>query len=55
MTVIEQADGVLDSTAVRVIQLVIGAMLLVLGLTIEPLTKAGKEKRAAQAGSAPRR
>ena len=46
MTVIEQLGGVLDSTAVRVIQLVIGATLLVLGLTIEPLTKAGKEKRA---------
>jgi Sap, sulfolipid-1-addressing protein len=48
MMVIEQADSVLDSTAVGVIQLVIGATLLVLGLTIEPLTKAGKEKRAAK-------
>ena len=44
MTVIEQADSVLDSTAVRVIQIVIGATLLVLGLTIVPPTKGGKEK-----------
>jgi cytochrome c biogenesis protein CcdA len=60
MVVIEQLGGLLDNTVVRVIQLVIGVTLLVLGLTIEPLTKAGKQKRAAkraarQAASGPTR
>jgi hypothetical protein len=37
----------LDSTGGRVLQLVAGAVLVVLGLTVEPWTKAGKERRRA--------
>ncbi|MDT0200526.1 GAP family protein [Nocardioides sp. AE5] len=36
------------STPVLVVQLVLGAALVVLGLTIEPWTKAGKEKKRAR-------
>jgi hypothetical protein len=46
----------LDSTGGRVLQLVAGAVLLVLGLTVEPWTKAGKERRqAARAARGPGR
>ena len=39
-------DTALDSTPARTVQLVAGLVLIVLGLTIEPWTKAGKERRA---------
>ncbi|MCK6208991.1 GAP family protein [Georgenia sp. EYE_87] len=45
---LDQVGEGLDSPAARMVQLVVGVVLLVLGLTIEPLTKAGKEKRAAR-------
>ncbi len=46
----------LESTAGRVAQLGVGAVLLVLGLTVEPWTRAGKErKRAARAARGPGR
>jgi hypothetical protein len=46
----------LDSTGGRVVQLVVGVVLVVLGLTIEPWTKAGKErKRAARDARGPGR
>jgi cytochrome c biogenesis protein CcdA len=49
-------SAALDSTAGRVAQLVVGIALVVLGLTIEPWTKAGKErKRAARAARGPGR
>ncbi len=38
----------LDNTPARVLQLAVGIMLMILGLTVEPLTKAGKAKRAAK-------
>jgi hypothetical protein len=45
---LERFGDALSSTPALVVQLVVGAVLLVLGLTIEPLTKAGKAKRAAR-------
>ena len=46
----------LDSTGGRVLQLVVGGVLVVLGLTVEPWTKAGKERRrAARAAKRPGR
>ncbi|WNV75561.1 GAP family protein [Geodermatophilus sp. DSM 44513] len=46
----------LDSTAGRVVQLVVGGVLVVLGLTVEPWTTAGKERRrAARAARGPGR
>lgn len=49
------ADAV-DTTAGRVVRLVVGVVLVVLGLTIEPWTRAGKErKRAARAARGPGR
>ena len=46
----------LESTGGRVLQLVAGTVLVVLGLTVEPWTKAGKERRrAARAARGPGR
>lgn len=47
LTLLDQVGDVLDSTPARVVQVVVGVVLMVLGLTIEPWTKAGKAKRAA--------
>lgn len=48
LTFLDRLGESLDSPAARVVQLVAGVALLVLGLTVEPLTKAGKAKRAAR-------
>jgi cytochrome c biogenesis protein CcdA len=48
MAVLDQLRGVLGRTPAQVFQLLVGIVLLVLGLTVEPLTKAGKAKRAAK-------
>ena len=45
--VLDDVRGALASDPGRVVQGVGGASLMVLGLTVEPLTRAGKEKRAA--------
>ena len=46
----------LASTGGRVVQLVVGVVLVVLGLTVEPWTRAGKERRrAARAARGPGR
>lgn len=41
-------EGFLSSTPVLLLQLVIGAVLLGIGVTMEPWTRAGKEKKAAE-------
>jgi hypothetical protein len=48
MAFLDQLRGVLGRTPAHVLQLVVGIVLLVLGLTVEPLTKAGKAKRDAK-------
>ena len=48
LAVLDDVGGGLDGPAARVVQLVVGVVLLVLGLTVEPLTPAGKAKRAAR-------
>lgn len=48
MAIADEVGDVLDSGPVRVVQLIVGVVLLILGLTVEPLTKSGKEKRAAK-------
>ena len=48
LTFLDRLGEGLDHPAARVVQLVVGVALLVLGLTVEPLTKAGKAKRAAR-------
>jgi hypothetical protein len=45
---LEQLRDVLGRTPAQLLQLLVGIVLLVLGLTVEPLTKAGKAKRAAK-------
>ena len=44
---LDRLGAALDSRPAQIAQLVAGVVLIVLGLTIEPWTKAGKEKRAA--------
>lgn len=46
MAFLDQSRGVLGRTPAHVLQLLVGIVLLVLGLTVEPLTKPGKAKRA---------
>jgi hypothetical protein len=46
MAFLDQLRGVAGSTPAQLLQLLVGIALLVLGLTVEPLTKAGKAKRA---------
>ncbi|MGY2065834.1 GAP family protein [Blastococcus sp. SYSU DS0619] len=54
--VFEPVADAMDSTAGRVARLAVGVVLVVLGLTIEPWTAAGKErKRAARAARGPGR
>jgi hypothetical protein len=48
MAFLDQLRGVLGRTPAQVLQLLVGIVLLVVGLTVEPLTKAGKAKRAAK-------
>jgi Sap, sulfolipid-1-addressing protein len=48
MAFVDQLRDVLGRTPAHVLQLLVGIALLVLGLTVEPLTKAGKAKRAAK-------
>jgi len=43
---LDQLTAAVDSTPGQVVRLVVGVALLVLGLTIEPWTKAGKQRRA---------
>jgi cytochrome c biogenesis protein CcdA len=47
LAVFDRLGAALDSTPARIVQLVVGIVLLVLGLTIEPWTRAGKQRRAA--------
>ena len=42
---LDPVSAALESAAGRVVQLVAGVVLVVLGLTVEPWTKAGKERR----------
>ncbi|NEM08023.1 GAP family protein [Geodermatophilus normandii] len=54
--VLDPLRAALESTAGRTAQLVVGLVLLVLGLTVEPWTRAGKEaRRAARAARGPGR
>ncbi|MGY1712306.1 GAP family protein [Geodermatophilus sp. SYSU D00758] len=54
--VLDPLSGALDSTAGRVVQLAAGVVLVVLGLTVEPWTREGKERtRAARAARGPGR
>ncbi len=53
---LDPVSAALDSTAGRVVQLVAGVVLVVLGLTVEPWTSAGEERRrAARAARSPGR
>jgi Sap-like sulfolipid-1-addressing protein len=53
---LDPVSAALDSTAGRVVQLVVGVVLVVLGVTVEPWTTAGKERRrAARAARRPGR
>jgi cytochrome c biogenesis protein CcdA len=47
-TFLDRFGEVLSSTPALLVQLSVGVVLLVLGLTVEPLTKAGKARRAAK-------
>lgn len=47
LALLDQLAAVMESTAARAVQLVAGLVLLVLGLTIEPWTRAGKARKAA--------
>lgn len=54
--VLDPLRDALETTAGHVAQLVVGVVLLVLGLTVEPWTRAGKEeRRAARAARGPGR
>ncbi|MGY1832807.1 GAP family protein [Geodermatophilus sp. SYSU D01180] len=54
--VLEPLGAALESTAGRVAELVVGAVLVLLGLTVEPWTREGKERRrAARAARGPGR
>lgn len=46
MAFLDRVNGALNGTPGHILQLVVGVVLFVLGLTIEPWTKEGKRKRA---------
>lgn len=48
LTLLDELQATMRATPFRVAQLVLGVVLLTLGLTIEPLTRRGKERRAAR-------
>ena len=50
---LDPVSAALESVAGRVVQLVAGVVLVVLGLTVEPWTRAGKERRRAARAARP--